>query len=358
MCVDRSVKRGFTLIELLVVIAIIAILIALLLPAVQQAREAARRSSCKNNIKQLATGLHNYLDTHKVFPYSTAGSLHLSAGTGRLIAGGPIKTANANYVASNQRGWPMVLPYLDQQPLYKKCNFNGAFGHADWNGASNQIAAVAPVGSDPNTNGNAEVASTKLPVFLCPSDSGDQSYRSNSSAYWISSAAFSAGRFGAKTSYDFSSNIYSSNAAIWLDLATNARRMFGLHSASRLEDVKDGTSQAIMLSETTLDVTNGIGQTWGYAKWVGNGVDFGWTVWANPFGNTRGINFWPCCPWSGWVSTQQGRLANWGAPGSQHSGGCHIALGDASVRFVNENIAGTIRVGLATIADRAPIGEF
>src|SRR5690348_7004140 len=63
-----SSRRAFTLIELLVVIAIIALLIALLLPAVQQAREAARRTSCRNSLKQIALGLHNYESTHTCFP--------------------------------------------------------------------------------------------------------------------------------------------------------------------------------------------------------------------------------------------------------------------------------------------------
>src|SRR5215472_10002444 len=97
-------RRGFTLIELLVVIAIIAVLIALLLPAVQAAREAARRSQCINNMKQIGIALHNY--------HSAVNSLP------------PGQLEGNNWLDFSAH--TMLLPYLEQAPLYNAMNFLGA----------------------------------------------------------------------------------------------------------------------------------------------------------------------------------------------------------------------------------------
>jgi len=125
----RRTRNGFTLIELLVVIAIIAVLIALLLPAVQQAREAARRVQCKNNLKQIGLALHNYLDSHTVFPPTFCiGSS--SGGTWSIQA--------------------RILPYMEQSNAYNVLDLTVAY-------------SVPP-------NSTVGVTQLQVPSYICPDE--------------------------------------------------------------------------------------------------------------------------------------------------------------------------------------------
>lgn len=333
-------KRGFTLIELLVVIAIIAILIALLLPAVQQAREAARRTQCKNQLKNLALGCHNYHDVFTMFPMSTNADGSMDGGTARVST---LAAANPGMRLMNHRGWLGVLPYIEQAPAYQQLNLSEATGAYNRGGAA--------MGVDPFTNGNSAIVSQTISVFHCPSDPGDTHYTGTSPNYRISTLAQSNGHFGALTNYDFSVLRYHASANMWSTTSKTTRRMFGAHSNSRIRDITDGTSNSAMLVEGTRSVKNGIGNTWGYSKWVGNG---------NDLGASEGINFWTCCPW--WSNpdsdSSAGRTRNWGGPGSNHTGGIQIALGDGSVRFVSENIDNATRLNIARIGDGQVIGEY
>lgn len=58
-------RRAFTLIELMVVIAIIGLLIAVLMPALGKARTQARRTACASNLRQIGTGLRDYLNDNR-----------------------------------------------------------------------------------------------------------------------------------------------------------------------------------------------------------------------------------------------------------------------------------------------------
>jgi prepilin-type N-terminal cleavage/methylation domain-containing protein len=127
-------RTGFTLIELLVVIAIIAVLIGLLLPAVQKVREAANRTTCANQVKQLALACHHFHDTNRLLPPAQG----LWPATATLVNGAlppGAKIGTAHY---------FLLPYLEQQNLLL----------SDANGQSDSWY----------------YRSTPLPLLQCPSD--------------------------------------------------------------------------------------------------------------------------------------------------------------------------------------------
>jgi prepilin-type N-terminal cleavage/methylation domain-containing protein/prepilin-type processing-associated H-X9-DG protein len=128
----RPVLGGFTLTEVLVVIAVIGILIALLLPAVQAAREAARRMQCTANLKQIGLGLHNYQQTHRVFP-----------------------PAYSRRPGHNMLSF--ILPYLEQGPIYERYRWD-----LPWNDPANDKATEVDI-----------------ELFVCPSANSGRRYVSD-----------------------------------------------------------------------------------------------------------------------------------------------------------------------------------
>ena len=322
----RFRRSGFTLIELLVVIAIIAILIALLLPAVQQAREAARRTQCKNNLKQLGLALHNYHDTFGVFPYAIANQGYSASGQ----------------IVTNHKGFLMLLPYFDQAPLYNQFNFSWATG------THNNSGGTVMGGTNPATNTNLNLTTTILSGLLCPSDNGSKVESLNSTTYGCGVAN------SARSSYQFSIGITGwagFPSGNWANEGLASRRMFGCNSNSSVRDATDGLSNTVAFSETTLEVDDGRTGTWACAAHVGYGVDFA-TVY--------GINNYTCCTWRSPPNAQyqMNRNGEHSSPGSTHTGGCHVLIGDGTVRFISQNLDSITRTRLATIADGQTFGEF
>jgi prepilin-type N-terminal cleavage/methylation domain-containing protein/prepilin-type processing-associated H-X9-DG protein len=206
-------RRGFTLIELLVVIAIIGVLIALLLPAVQAAREAARRSQCINNLKQVGLGLMNYESAVGAFPWGEVPHNY----PGRLNVPSCLC---------------LMLGQLEQQNLYNAYNFtSGVNGAGGWN-----YVPLDPL--------NSTVQSTKVAVFICPSDldrinfssrgsitPGNTNYQSNAGADAFSflTGTTSPGGPGSTNIFSGPFPSYSINV--------------------RIGDITDGTSNTIAFSE-------------------------------------------------------------------------------------------------------------
>lgn len=276
----KPARRGFTLIELLVVIAIIAILIALLLPAVQQAREAARRSTCKNNLKQMGLALHNYHETHSCFP---SGWIGVQPGVG----------PNVQY--GSGWGWgTMILPFMDQSPLYSKINFN------------------LDINNGAQTPGLIDIV---MPAYVCVSDPGPNTFELEEEG--------SPGTVLAKLARANYIGVFGSQELDYCETVspgTNCRStgLFYQNSNTRFRDITDGTSQTLFVGERRTNPTAG----W-YSTWVG-AVPKGEETFSRVLGATDHVPNDPASHFDDFSSN--------------HTGGAQFLFGDGRVRFISENI--------------------
>lgn len=299
----RHRRSAFTLIELLVVIAIIAILIALLLPAVQQAREAARRSTCKNNLKQLGLALHNYHETHRLFP---PGMIY------RVVTASSPTGKRTPFCL-------FLLPFIDKANVYNMYDHN-----------QNWHATV----HDPKPAGNG-VRLVPLPVWQCPTDrdaiwnaNPDGSIRGNYGVNW------GRGTFGTQIE------------------ASPFKNAFG----AKMRDITDGSSNTLAMMEMLKPETSADD----YRAWIWNDEPES-VVMTRVGPNSSAPDLVTHCvseadrlPCTGSISGNDRSNAS----RSLHVGGVHALMCDGAVRFVSENIDLTTWQDLSSMGGGEVIGEF
>ncbi len=338
----RFIRKGFTLIELLVVIAIIAMLIALLLPAIQQAREAARRAQCQSNFKNIGLAVHNYQSAFGYFPTSL---MH------------PDPFGSLSWMA-------MILPYMDQQPVYDRLNFQTA---------SNQLCPSFPA----SQQANSSAVNTVIASFVCPSDPFNDP--KNCLAQFSRGGQVSTNYAGCQNAGSLNAASVRNNGTFsyWSDLetypSTDAR--FQPYALSRKpKDFIDGMAQTIYAmeircrapgpyadGEPSEPAPNGNRFTWTYASWFMNVpvyyVTYNDCLWGDntsywftgPLTNPRyGINL----PTDAYESSINGATIwpLYRTCGSFHPGGCHALMGDGSIQFFTENTDLSVIAANTTIA--------
>ena len=316
--------RGFTLVELLVVIAIIGILIALLLPAVQAAREAARGSQCTNNLKQIGLAMHFHHDKKKMFPPGGA-------------SGENTGSAKDKPATPNECTWiAFTYPFIEQTALDAQI---------DWTKLNSNFYQVAGV----------KVYNLPVPLFFCPSDTTPPPNTT------YTGLNFARGNYVANNGIGPAIEYRRGPGHTTPEYLGRPGGMFYMNSWLKFSDIKDGTSQTVMISEIRCpkDPRDGRG-----IMHYPEGPLYQHNRTPNSLVPDEIRQAWcfttPKAPCIGGFSAYN-NVKYIATARSSHPGGVNVLLGDGSVRFISETIALNTWQALSSpelVTGELPIGEY
>ncbi|MBA4030729.1 MAG: hypothetical protein C0478_07525 [Planctomyces sp.] len=260
-----------------------------------------------------------------------------------------------------------LLPMLDQAPLYNTLE-TGALGtnYNNGNQWGNGSSTYAATGTS-QTDRNIRACRAVIPAFRCPSLPGPTNILDQSTDGWFVIDRFIATYIACASGTELNdgNRFLNGNGMLFpRDWVTPTGGGVERVPTNNFRDVTDGLSNTVLIGETRPQIedlsaviepndTTATGQR--YDHWIiaGDGVDAGGsrTDASEFFGSMGvGINLWDRTG----ADSRQVEVSF----GSTHEGGCHVLMGDGSVRFISENIDSSIRTAIGTRAGSEAVGEF